>query len=277
MRVVLNVCTGPAAGKKVVLHPEEAVTVGRGRGASLAVPQDSLLSNAHFRVICNQKGCTIEDLDSRNGTVLNGTRILRAALADGDRISAGEALVEVTIEVPASGLADEPLSEALRKQAPLFAILDAARDRSILPLLEDDIDGDVQCLYDGQSAADLADYAPYLASLPVGSALLDALILRGWGSSWAVYLTSREPIDTVRHHLRQFLIVQRADGKEAYFRFYDPRVLRIYLESLAGLDVGTFFGPIDAYLMESERPEYLLRFSPARHECPREVLPVRRA
>jgi hypothetical protein len=277
MRVVLNVCTGPAAGRKVVLHPEDAVTVGRGYKSDVVIPEDPLLSSTHFRVVCGTTGCTIEDLFSSNGTVVNGTPIRRAALADGDRIAAGRALVEVTIERPDSPVAAEALSQVLRRQGPLFAILDAARDRSIVPLLEDDIDGEIHCLYNGPSAADLASYAPYLVSLPAGSDILNELIQRGWGASWGTYLTSREPIAALRHHFRQFLIVQKADGKEAYFRFYDPRVLRIYLEGLAVPDVRTFFGPIDAYLMESERPEYLLRFSQVEQECEREALPVRRA
>lgn len=277
MRVVLHVCTGPAAGKKVVLQPEQALTVGRGRGSSLAVPEDALLSSTHFRVVCGTKGCTVEDLDSSNGTTLNGARIARASLSDGDRISAGEALVEVTIERPDAPASVGTVKDLLRNQAPLFAILDAARERSILPLLEDDVDGEVLCLYDGQSAADLAEYAPYLVSLPAGSTLLDALIQRGWGASWGVYLTSSEPIAEVRHHLRQFLIVRRANGNEAYFRFYDPRVLRIYLEGLRGADVRTFFGKIDAYLMESDRPESLLLFTQREQETAREMLPVRRS
>ena len=87
MQVVLNFCTGPAAGKRVVLRPSEAATLGRGRGSSVMVPEDRLLSGTHFRVVCSLKECIIEDLDSRNGTALNGIRISRAVLADGDRIS----------------------------------------------------------------------------------------------------------------------------------------------------------------------------------------------
>ena len=245
MRIVLNIRTGPAAGKKIVLQPTETATVGRGYGSTVAIPDDALLSTTHFHVVCRPQECILEDLESRNGTSVNGRRVSRATLSDGDRISAGEALVEVTIEKTGSATG-APLRDVLQKSGPLFAVFDAARRPPILPLLDDDIDGEVQSLYDGESAVELAKYAPYLASLPAGSELLDQMIEQGWGDSWGIYLTSRKPLAEIRHHLRQFLIVRKSDGKEAYFRFYDPRVLRVYLEGCSGADVRTLFGPIDA-------------------------------
>jgi hypothetical protein len=277
MRLTLNVLSGPAAGRKLALQPQQSVTIGRTRPANLAIPEDSLLSGAHFRITYQPKGWTLEDLNSRNGTLLNGRKISRAPLSDGDRISAGEALVEVSIESGPSSRAAQPVASILRKQGPLFALLDAARERSILELLEEDIDAEYDCLYEGKSATDLAAWAPYLVSLPSESSLLDVLVERGWGKSWGVYLTSAKSLADVRRHLRHFLIVTMANGKEGYFRFYDPRVLRVYLPACTPDESKAFFGPIDAYLMESEKPQQLLRFTPGTHECERQAIAVKGA
>ena len=44
------------------------------------------------------------------------------------------------------------------------------------------------------------------------------------------------------------------------FRYYDPRVLRVYLPASVTAELRTVFGPIDCFWMESESPEYMLDF-----------------
>ena len=64
----------------------------------------------------------------------------------------------------------------------------------------------------------------------------------------------------MRRHLRHFLEVQLPDGKQVYFRFYDPRVLRVFLPTCTADEINQFFGPIKQYLMEDEKPDKLLQF-----------------
>lgn len=64
-------------------------------------------------------------------------------------------------------------------------------------------------------------------------ALLDALetlLMKGWGQSIGYFIGSRAEPAELLTHLRKFLFVD-LPGKErrAYFRFYDPRVMRAYL------------------------------------------------
>jgi hypothetical protein len=54
-------------------------------------------------------------------------------------------------------------------------------------------------------------------------------------------------------HLRKFLIVQSEEGKEMYFRYYDPRVLRVFLPTCEPAQLKEFFGPIEAFLAENEQ------------------------
>ncbi|HOU94439.1 MAG TPA: FHA domain-containing protein, partial [Polyangiaceae bacterium] len=63
--------------------------VGRSVHCHVTI-EDPLVSRQHARLLVTRSGTTIEDLDSRNGTLVNG-RAIRAAveLRDGDRIRIG--------------------------------------------------------------------------------------------------------------------------------------------------------------------------------------------
>ncbi|HYO54531.1 DUF4123 domain-containing protein [Archangium sp.] len=142
---------------------------------------------------------------------------------------------------------------------PLFAVLDSARDRRVLKLLQE-AEEDHESLYEGPEGEELASVAPYLIRLPRDSALIELLVRGGWGKSWGVFLTSPLPFKETRRHLRKFLKVQdEKSRKRMYFRFYDPRVLRVFLPSCSPEQRGAFGGPLGTFLLEGEKGE-LLRF-----------------
>ena len=95
--------------------------------------------------------------------------------------------------------------------------------------------------------------------------MLDTLVQQGWGKNWGVYLTCDQPPDVVRKHFRHFLMVVLPDGKQAYFRFYDPRVLRVFLPTCAEQEANLFFGPVRRYVVEDDQAEGLLSFSNTGH------------
>jgi len=72
-----------------VVEVSDGATLGRGRECDV-VFDDSTVSKAHARLRLEAGVATIEDLDSTNGTLLNGTRVAGvAALRRGDRIDLG--------------------------------------------------------------------------------------------------------------------------------------------------------------------------------------------
>ena len=118
-----------------------------------------------------------------------------------------------------------------------------------------------QSLYEGAQGAELSHVAPYLVKLSPESTFLEPLVKEGWGKSWGVYLTCASEFHEVRHHLRHFLQVRLPDGEQVYFRYYDPRVLRIYLPTCVGPEADQFFGPIKRYVTEGEDPTELWEFT----------------
>lgn len=156
---------------------------------------------------------------------------------------------------------------------PLYVLLDAAIEPDVLKILYESKE-ERQSLYEGVKGAQLAHFAPYLVRLPRESSLLEVLVHRGWGKSWGVYLTCDKSLDELRTHFRHFLLVTAPDGKQLYFRFYDPRVLRIYLPSCLPEEINHFFGRVRHYVMEDENPNLWLRFSNTANEGRRKVLHI---
>jgi hypothetical protein len=63
--------------------------VGRSAGCQLSL-DDPLVSRRHAMLVVAQDAVTVEDLDSRNGVIVNGTRITgRTAVQPGDKILIG--------------------------------------------------------------------------------------------------------------------------------------------------------------------------------------------
>lgn len=83
----------------------------------------------------------------------------------------------------------------------------------------------------------------------------------GWGKSWGVYLACPASFADVRQHFRHFLKVKKPNGKIVSFRYYDPRVLRIYLPTCTEQEIDIFFGPMTRFPAEDESPAMLLKFA----------------
>jgi hypothetical protein len=106
-----------------------------------------------------------------------------------------------------------------------------------------------------------------------GAEFVRWMLEEGWSDSWGIYLTSTAGLEGLCEHFRQFLLVRTEDDRELYFRFYDPRVLRLFLPTCTPEEAHQFFGPVSCYLMEAEHPEGFLKFTASRDGARRETLP----
>ena len=94
----LRVTSQIELGRKFWLSLGQSSTFGRTERADFSFASDSSLSGEHFRVTCTAERCEIEDLQSRGGTWLNGKKINRSALHDGDHLLAGKTEFSVEID-----------------------------------------------------------------------------------------------------------------------------------------------------------------------------------
>ncbi len=82
----LIVLTGSAFGRSFAV--EDEVTIGRQHDCTVALDEPGI-SRVHARLVAAGSQYVIQDLQSRNGTLLNGTPIRRASVNFGDRIQLG--------------------------------------------------------------------------------------------------------------------------------------------------------------------------------------------
>jgi hypothetical protein len=159
------------------------------------------------------------------------------------------------------------------ESANVYAILDGASVPGLLSKISEHKPEHL-CLYIGDIEPDLAEVAPYLVRLDRTSKFTDLVLGEGWGKHWGIFAVSQSDLRTLHKHFRKFLMVHTFDGKPLYFRYYDPRVLRVYLPTCNEDELKTVFGPIQLYLLEDEDPNTALRFSNISSVLKQDKLPL---
>jgi hypothetical protein len=140
-----------------------------------------------------------------------------------------------------------------------YAVLDGASVEELLPKLYD-LEPEFECLYRGELEPDMAEVAPYLVRLEPETEFADWVLEEGWGRHWGVFAVTDAGLRDAHKHFRGFLTVYDPDGKPLLYRYYDPRVLRVYLPTCNAGELRTLFGPVSCFLLEGEDPNTLLRF-----------------
>lgn len=141
----------------------------------------------------------------------------------------------------------------------VFVVLDGASVPGLLQELAD-LEPEHECLYRGELTPDLAEVAPYLIHLPPTAQFTEWVLEQGWGKHWGVFAESKADLRTLRQHFRKLLTVYDPNAKPMLFRYYDPRVLRVFLPTCNAEELASMYGPIDSYYMEDEDPKSMLRF-----------------
>ena len=104
LEVELRAGESPESTRHAWVFPGESLTVGRT--ADFSVDTDLAMSRRHFQISFDGRTCQLRDLQSSNGTQVNGQRVTATELRDGDRIQAGRTGLLVRLDVPETG--DEP-------------------------------------------------------------------------------------------------------------------------------------------------------------------------
>ena len=104
----------------------------------------------------------------------------------------------------------------------------------------------------------MAEVAPYLVQLEPDTLFTEWLLREGWGNSWGIFARSDVGLREMRSHFRSFIMVEAPKGETLLFRFYDPRIFRVYLSTCNREERAFVFGPIAHYLLENGQAELML-------------------
>jgi len=140
-----------------------------------------------------------------------------------------------------------------------FILLDAARMNEAMEEAQR-LNPAHESLYPKEDNVLLQSVAPYLFRFENESEFNHYFIEKGWGDNWGVMINSKASFDELHKHFRRFLMVKTEDGVQLFFRFYDPRVLRIFLPTCDFKQLQEFFGPVQSFLLEDEDFRYGIRF-----------------
>lgn len=170
-------------------------------------------------------------------------------------ISDQKSAIAVEVETVAGFLWEQ----ADKKQCNLYAIVDSARNDDVFKyFLTDNIT--YQSLFQGKMDVKFFGVSGFLVECKKDSILFNWLTNDAWGTSCCVFLISKDPFEEILKHFQKFNRVYLEDDDVVYFRFYDPRVLRVYLPTCNNMEIKTFFGEIESFFMEAEKPYVLIEF-----------------
>ena len=140
-----------------------------------------------------------------------------------------------------------------------YVILDNARDERIYPAL-----AKYRCeyrhLYRGSLPPVLERAAPHLVEVNPRSAFTRWLIEEGWGLSWGIFLASPARLDVLKNHFRELVRVKDEKGRVMYFRYYDPRVFRVYMPTCTTEELGAVFGQTRHFFVEGGDPSLMIEY-----------------
>lgn len=123
-----------------------------------------------------------------------------------------------------------------------YFILDANKHKFLKP---ESFHCRIENIFQGEFAEITKEIGPYLVEVipypdyKAESELMGlfsdegAMTRFNWHEELGIFIHSRYDFDTVLHHLRHFPVMKDENGKWFFFRFYDPKVLRNYLDVIA--------------------------------------------
>jgi len=165
-----------------------------------------------------------------------------------------------------SGALDGVVEILARHLPRLYAVVDPAREPQVLEWLGGS-GLPFQCLFQGEKAKSLAEEAPYLLHFGNDVDALRSLVEAHHDSATVIYLVSDAPFYAVRRHLRRIQIVRTEDDQSVFFRYYDPRVARVFLPTCDDEQIRWMFGDVvERWLCETEEEAHLLEMQVTRDE-----------
>ncbi len=90
----LRFISGKYQGGEFPLRPHREIIIGRSSDLDMVLVED-MVSRKHAKITTDDAVVTIQDLGSTNGTFVNGEKVRKAELKDGDRILIGTSIIKM--------------------------------------------------------------------------------------------------------------------------------------------------------------------------------------
>lgn len=119
MNVVLQVRSGPSAGRVFQLRGGQAGRFGSSEWADFPLPEATDLAAEHFALECSSRDCRLQSLGEAE-TLVNGDPVNEATLAHGDVVSAGG--VEFVLYVEGATTTAAETAEPVESPAPAIDV-----------------------------------------------------------------------------------------------------------------------------------------------------------
>ena len=90
----IRVRTGLEEGEIYPLFENREITIGRSPTNNIFI-RDKNVSRVHCQIVVTDAGCQLTDLQSTNGTFVNGERVNECALTPGSEVRIGTTLLQL--------------------------------------------------------------------------------------------------------------------------------------------------------------------------------------
>lgn len=172
-----------------------------------------------------------------------------------------------------SGVSGEALHKVLidsrEPGEQLFGIVDAARDRGLAFRSWAEHEQESWSLFGPEISSRMRRVAPFLVTFHIHSTypypncdFLHEWADHLWNSSGILFFSEANPRQ-LWNHLTQVFQVRDTNKNRYYFRFYDPRVFRVFLPTCSKSQIHELFGPVRQFIVEAEQPGELLVCRPS--------------
>lgn len=130
----------------------------------------------------------------------------------------------------------------------LYAILDCARNAEIFHALKSSSAKYLSLLPDDTPLV-LQKSAPHILQMDSDEPLSNWILKKGWMDHWGIFLSSRSSVNELKQHFASLLRARSPGGGSFLFRFYDPRVMQVYLPTCTKAELTRVFGPTESLLI----------------------------
>lgn len=139
-----------------------------------------------------------------------------------------------------------PANNALSTELFRYVVIDLASIAELCPVIRRLRPSAAQPLFARTSAQELLDVGPWLVRLSNAPEVERTLANMSPEVPWGYYVQTSFDIISLRQTLRRFNMVRvAAPPREVLFRYWDPRVMRMFLEVADSRQRGAFFEFID--------------------------------